>query len=148
MTMPGAKEYAGDISATDAYELLEKDTSALLVDVRTKPEWAFVGTPDLSGIGREPIFIEWQEYPSMQTAPDFVQQLRSVVGKKGGDQSTPVLFLCRSGVRSRAAAIALTAAGYARCFNVAGGFEGGHDDQRRRGSLDGWKADGLPWAQS
>jgi rhodanese-related sulfurtransferase len=148
MSMLGAGEYAGDVSANGAYELLKKDNSAMLIDVRTKPEWAFVGTPDLSGIGNEPLFLEWQEYPSMKTAPDFVRQLQAMIAEKGGDQSTPILFLCRSGARSRAAAIAMAAAGYSRCFNIAGGFEGGQDDKHRRGSLNGWKADGLPWEQS
>lgn len=62
--------------------------------------------------------------------------------------SAPVLFLCRSGARSRAAAIALTQAGQARCFNIAEGFEGPLDDKRKRGVVGGWKARGLPWAQS
>ena len=148
MTSTGAGGYAGDICATDAYELLTKDRDALLVDVRTKPEWAFVGAPDLSSIDKEPIFIEWQEYPSMRVALDFVARLEEAIGKNGGNASTPVLFLCRSGARSKAAAIAMSAAGQQHCVNIAGGFEGAPDDQRRRGSVDGWKAAGLPWTQS
>ena len=84
----------------------------------------------------------------MRVAPEFVARLKEAIGKHGGDDSAPILFLCRSGARSRAAAIAMSAAGQLQCFNIAGGFEGGHDDQRRRGSVNGWKADGLPWAQS
>ena len=148
MTNTRAGGYAGDISAAEAYEFLSKDSAALLVDVRTKPEWAFVGAPDLSNISKEPIFIEWQEFPSMRVAPEFVARLKEAIGKHGGDASAPILFLCRSGARSRAAAIAMSAAGQLHCFNIAGGFEGRHDDQRRRGSVNGWKADGLPWAQS
>jgi len=59
-----------------------------------------------------------------------------------------VFFLCRSGVRSRAAAIALASAGWARCYNIAEGFEGGLDEARKRGALGGWRAGGLPWTQS
>jgi rhodanese-related sulfurtransferase len=144
----GGGGYAGDISATEAYEMLARDSATQLVDVRTRPEWAFVGTPDLSNLVKEPILIEWQEYPSMRIAPDFVARLQEAISKRGGDASSPILFLCRSGVRSRAAAIAMSAAGQLHCFNIAGGFEGGHDDKQRRGSISGWKADGLPWTQS
>jgi rhodanese-related sulfurtransferase len=59
----------------------------------------------------------------------------------------PILFICRSGGRSRAAAAALTAAGYRRCYNVAEGFEGNPDPERHRGKTGGWKAAGLPWVQ-
>jgi rhodanese-related sulfurtransferase len=148
MTVSGAGGYAGDIGAIEAYELLKRDGAAILVDVRTKPEWAFVGTSDLSALGKQPIFLEWQEYPLMRTSPDFVTNLQAMIAKHGGDAATPLLFLCRSGARSRAAAIAMTAAGFSQCFNIAGGFEGGHDDKHKRGSVSGWKVDGLPWSQS
>lgn len=140
--------YAGDVSATDAYALLEEDESAVLVDVRTKAEWTYVGAPDLSGLAKEVIFVEWQEFPSMKTAPDFATNLRKLFGARALPANAPVLFLCRSGVRSRAAAIAMTQAGQARCFNVAEGFEGPLDERRQRGVVGGWKAHGLPWAQS
>ena len=84
----------------------------------------------------------------MHVPPDFALRLRELIGKHGGDATTKALFLCRSGARSRAAAIAMTAAGQLQCFNIAGGFEGAHDERRRRGSVNGWKASGLPWAQS
>ncbi|HZF36618.1 MAG TPA: rhodanese-like domain-containing protein, partial [Candidatus Angelobacter sp.] len=63
------------------------------------------------------------------------------------DREAPIFFLCRSGARSRAAAMAMTQAGYARCYNIANGFEGNHDAERHRGKAAGWKADGLPWTQ-
>jgi len=140
--------YGGDISAIEAYELLKTDETAILVDVRTKPEWTFVGAPDLSPLNKEPVFIEWQEYPSMQVNPQFGERLRAVIADRGGDAATPLLFLCRSGARSQAAAKAMTAAGQLKCLNIVGGFEGGHDVSRRRGFVQGWKAGGLPWAQS
>ena len=75
--------------------------------------------------------------------PGFVEE---VAGHDlASDQ--PLLIICRSGVRSRNAAIALTARGYSHCFNVSDGFEGGHDGARHRGVQDGWKAAGLPWRQ-
>ncbi len=58
-----------------------------------------------------------------------------------------MLLLCRSGVRSKAAAEFLTALGYQSCWNVDEGFEGPHDETKHRGLVAGWKADGLPWAQ-
>jgi len=147
MTKSGGGEYAGDISAVEAYAMLTKEKSALLVDVRTTAEWAFVGVADLSDLGKEPILIEWQEYPAMRVNPHFAGGLKDLITKNGGSARSPILFLCRSGARSRSAAIAMAAAGQLHCYNIAGGFEGGHDDRHRRGSVDGWKANGLPWTQ-
>lgn len=137
--------YAGDLAATDAWALLSRETAAQLVDVRTAAEWSFVGVPDLSGIDRRFHCLEWQSFPSMALNPDFVAQAASALG---GKTDAPVVFLCRSGARSRAAAIAMTAAGYTKCFNIADGFEGGLDGERHRGQQNGWKAAGLPWKQS
>jgi rhodanese-related sulfurtransferase len=140
--------YAGDLSAVDAYSMLERDKSAVLVDVRTKAEWAYVGVPDLTEIGKETIFVEWQEFPTMKVAADFAPRLLEILRARGVSAEAPLLFLCRSGARSRAAAIALTKAGQEHCYNIAQGFEGPLDDKQKRGAVDGWKADGLPWAQS
>jgi rhodanese-related sulfurtransferase len=74
--------------------------------------------------------------------PRFADRLARELGALGDD-----LFFCRSGSRSLAAAKAMAAAGYRACHNVAGGFEGPLDDERHRGSADGWKAAGLPWLQ-
>jgi rhodanese-related sulfurtransferase len=140
--------YAGDISAFEAYSLLEKDETAVLVDVRTKAEWSYVGVPNLSELGKQTLLIEWQEFPSMAINPNFAATLEATLKEKGVAPNAPVLFLCRSGARSRAAAIAMTQAGHTRCFNIATGFEGPLDDSRHRGAIDGWKAQGLPWLQS
>lgn len=135
--------YAGDLNPTEAWDLLAKDPKAVLVDVRTQPEWSFVGVPELGGIGKRTMFVCWQNYPTMAVDPAFVDRVSSAVA----DKDAPVLFICRSGARSRSAAIAMTAAGYRRCYNVAEGFEGGVDSERHRGRVAGWKAAGLPWAQ-
>ena len=118
------------------------------MDVRTKAEWAYVGVPDLSEIDKETIFLEWQEFPTMKVAADFAPRLLEILRARGVSAKTPLLFLCRSGVRSRAAAVALTQAGQELCYNIAQGFEGPLDDKQKRGAVDGWKAAGLPWAQS
>lgn len=136
--------YAGDVSPADAWGGLKGDTSAQLVDVRTTAEWNFVGLPDLSSANREVQIVEWQSYPTMAPNPDFVAQ----VSAANPDKNALIFFLCRSGARSRAAAIAMTRAGYTRAYNIAGGFEGDLDAERHRGQHTGWKASGLPWRQS
>ena len=142
-----AGEYGGDVTPSEAMALLKDHPGSVLVDVRTQAEWSFVGVPDLSGLGQDPVFLEWQSYPSMTVNPDFLTHLEGELEKRGTAKDAPVLFLCRSGARSRSAAIALTNAGYSRSLNIAGGFEGGPDPSRHRGTLDGWKAQDLPWAQ-
>ena len=135
--------YAGDLQPAEAWALLQKDPKAVLVDVRTVPEWNFVGVPRLDGLGKETLCISWQAYPAMARNESFVAEVAS----KGVAKDQPVLLLCRSGARSRAAAIALTAAGFGPCYNVAEGFEGDRDGELHRGSVGGWKVAGLPWAQ-
>lgn len=135
--------YAGDLDAASAWRVIEGEPNSVLVDVRTRPEWEFVGVPVLDSLNKQTVFIEWQAYPTMAPNPDFAQQL----GEAGVSQDATVLFICRSGARSAAAASAMTAAGYATCINVSGGFEGPHDQDKHRGGSDGWKAQSLPWAQ-
>lgn len=136
--------YAGDVSPSDAWTKLQSDPAALLIDVRTKPEWSYVGTTDLSAASKSPLLISWQVYPEMTVNPQFADELRA----KGVAPGQPLFFLCRSGARSRAAAIAMTAAGFGPCYNVAGGFEGDMDGAKQRGRVNGWKAAGLAWSQS
>ncbi len=135
--------YAGDLAPEAAYELLRDDPSAVLVDCRTEPEWGYVGVPDLSPIGKQVVLLQWQRYPDGAVNPRFVDDLRAA----GVSEQTPVVFLCRSGVRSVAAAKAATAAGLGPAYNVLEGFEGGLDPEGHRGRT-GWRARGLPWRQS
>ena len=136
--------YAGDVSPVTAFKILSEHKDAILIDVRTRAEWNYVGLPELESIGKKPALLEWLEFPSAQQNPEFV----STLGNAVADKDTPLLFLCRSGVRSVAAAKAITAAGYSTCLNVTEGFEGPLDAQGRRGSEAGWKARGLPWRQN
>jgi rhodanese-related sulfurtransferase len=136
--------YAGDLSPTDAYRNLVDDPAAVLVDVRTRAEWSYVGVPDLASIGRELVAIEWVRFPDGAPNPDFLAEL----ARAGVPQDAHVLFLCRSGVRSVAAADAATAAGWQRAYNITEGFEGPLDAAGHRGTGTGWKAAGLPWRQS
>jgi rhodanese-related sulfurtransferase len=141
-------DYAGDVGASEAYEILGHDPRAQLVDVRTKPEWSFVGVPDLGALGRDVILVEWQRYPAMEVAQDFITQLERELLRRGTGKEDTILFLCRSGVRSLAAAQAMNGAGWRVSRNVSGGFEGPIDPDRHRGRVDGWKAAGLPWIQT
>jgi rhodanese-related sulfurtransferase len=136
--------YAGDLSPQQAWELLEKEHDAVLVDVRTKAEWSYVGIPELSALGRHAVLIEWTTFPDGRRNSDFVAQLEEA----GAVPEAPVIFLCRSGQRSIGAAEAATAAGFGQAYNVLEGFEGPLDDARHRGTATGWKAAGLPWRQS
>jgi rhodanese-related sulfurtransferase len=134
--------YQGDLTPSEAFELLQTNPDAVLVDVRTRAEWSYVGVPDLSGLGRDAILLEWVSFPGGNRNEQFMTQLSSAVSAQ-----SPVIFLCRSGARSVAAADAATAAGYT-AYNVLEGFEGGPDEQGHRGQVAGWKVAGLPWKQS
>ena len=131
-----------DVSPTEAWAALQEG-DARLVDVRTTAEWSYVGLPDLAEAGQEPVLIQWQVFPTGQPNPDFVAQMQDA----GLSPEQRIYFLCRSGVRSRAAAEAARAAGFGQVFNVADGFEGPHDGEGHRGGIAGWKAAGLPWRQ-
>ena len=139
-----AAGYAGDVAPATAWKILSENKDAVLIDVRTRAEWNFVGLPELASIGKKPALLEWQVFPSMQQNSEFVTTLGNAIA----DKDTTLLFLCRSGARSASAAKAMTAAGFSTCLNVAEGFEGPLDAQSKRGSAAGWKATGLPWRQT
>ncbi|MBL6933335.1 MAG: rhodanese-like domain-containing protein [Rhodospirillales bacterium] len=120
-----------------------ENPKAALLDVRTPAEWAYVGLPDLSALGRQPLLVPWLMFPSMQLNPDFLNQVRDT----GIDPQQDLLIICRSGVRSKSAAIALSEIGFKTCYNIAYGFEGDKDPGGHRGTINGWKVDGLPWGQ-
>lgn len=136
--------YAGDVSVEEVWARLRENPSAIMIDVRTSAEWSYVGLPDLTQTGKDVALIEWQTFPTGDLNPSFVDEVKALAAPP----DAPLFFICRSGARSRSAAIAVTAAGHAPCFNVAGGFEGDQDEGGHRGTTGGWKAAGLPWRQS
>lgn len=138
------KSYAGEIAPSEVWEYLKRDASAALIDVRTPPEWAFSGEPDLHSIGKELLRVSWKLFPSYTVNENFVETLKGV----GLKPYAPLFFLCRTGGRSLDAAIAMTAAGFSHCYNVTDGFDGPANEQQQRGAVAGWKAAGLPWRQS
>ena len=135
-------DYAGDVTPAEAYAAATGAERALLVDVRTRAEWAYVGVPVLDLPGREVVLVEWSRFPDGTVNDRFVEEVRAA-GLEPGD---PVYLICRSGVRSQAAAAALTAAGLGPAYNVLEGFEGPHDAEGHR-TVSGWKNAGLPWRQ-
>lgn len=118
------------ISAPEAYAALAANPGAVLCDVRTLNEWRMVGVPDLAALGKTPLFLEWIRGPGQPPNPDFLAQLTA----HGVEKSTPVYFLCRSGARSTAAAMAAEQAGWTQTFNILAGFE----------APGGWRASLLP----
>lgn len=138
-----------DVLPNEAWGILEQDTSAVLIDVRTSAEWSFVGIPVLQPLPNRLLLVEWARMPDMSVNPGFVAE---VMEQLGGDVPEKLLFLCRSGVRSKYAAEAVRAhlpdGGRGKRFvNVATGFEGDLDAERHRGTSNGWKVAGLPWRQ-
>jgi rhodanese-related sulfurtransferase len=129
--------YFGAVAPSDAYALVKASPEAHLVDVRTRPEWDYVGHIPGSSL------LEWNVYPEGTRNPEFLAQLRILAP----DPEAPVLFLCRSGVRSDGAARVAAAAGYSKAFNILQGFEGDKDAHGQRGTLGGWRKAGLPWVQ-
>ena len=133
------------ISAKEAWQMMQDNPRAVLVDVRSDMEFLFVGHP--SGA----IHIPWIDYPEWKLNPNFVTEVRKLV--LGGichdsaNQGAPVLLICRSGKRSLEAGIALIKEGFDDVYNIVEGFEGELDEHHHRGTMGGWRFDGLPWEQ-
>lgn len=127
-----------NLSPEQSWELMQNTPDAVLIDVRTKVEHGFVGRP------LNAVHVPWKEAPDWQLNPDFIAQVKRAVR----NTSNPVLLLCRSGVRSLAAAEALQKAGFTHLINILGGFEGDLDENKHRGNLGGWRFSRLPWEQS
>lgn len=135
-----------EVDPAAAWALLQADPGAILLDVRSRMEYEYVGRPPMA------IHVAWQEPPEWRVDPDFVQRvrarLRELRGTEAGIEDLPVLAMCRSGQRSMAAGRALEAAGFRKVFNIAEGFEGPRDGEGHRSAVSGWRFRGLPWVQS
>ena len=139
--------------ASSVYNQLTIDDSSFLIDVRTSPEWSFVGYPYSKNMKNDIIFCEWALYPLMQKNPYFEDEILS---KLDLYSCTKLYFICRSGSRSLHAAYSVQALlnqqqnikNTIKCINVKFGFEGDLSEDKRRGFSNGWKFSGLPWKQS
>lgn len=127
-----------NLKPQQAWDLLQQNPQAVLIDVRTKAEYTDIGHP----IGA--IHIAWQEQLGAPVNPSFIVE----VSKTVLDHSTPVLLLCRSGQRSLSAAKTLEQIGYSTLINIVNGFEGDPDSNQQRSNINGWRFCGLPWEKS
>lgn len=134
----GGQPYAGAVTPQEAFDLLQGDPNVKIVDVRTNAERDWVGRVAVPAA--QHLAVEWATWPGGQPNPAFGAQLESVAGK---DQV--LLFLCRSGVRSRHSARVATELGYANAFDILEGFEGDRDGEGHRKTVGGWCKAGLPW---
>ena len=120
--------FAGDVTAQAAWDELGQNSDAILIDVRSDGEWTQQGVPDLSSVSKSTVLIELETQTGPN--PNFVAQVTDAVPAK----DIVVIFICRSGARSAAAATAIAAQGFTQCYNLLGGADAG-----------GWKAAELPW---
>ena len=131
------------VSPLEAWQILEHDPRAVLIDVRSKVEFDYVGHP------RNAHHVMWKDYPEWRENPNFIAEVQALLAAQGGDRpDRPILAICRSGARSLAAAKALVAAGYTRLYNVEQGFEGDKDAEGHRCTVGGWRFHQLPWDQT
>jgi rhodanese-related sulfurtransferase len=135
--------YTADITPKEAWEILNNNPAAELVDVRTEAERHYVGTPDLGPVKKELYAIEWRQLPHMEKNANFTKELQAVLP----DKNKTLIFLCRTGGRSQEAAICAIQLGYAEAYNISYGFDGELNSKQQRGKINGWKADNLPWKQ-
>jgi len=134
-----------EITPREAWDILQSNPRAVVLDVRSKVEFDYVGHP----VGA--VHVPWQEFPGWQADPQFVEKVRGKLADRGAanpEQELTVLSMCRSGSRSRAAAQVLAASGFRNVYNVAQGFEGDRDQHGHRGTQGGWRFHGLPWEQT
>jgi rhodanese-related sulfurtransferase len=130
--------YAGAVTPTEAFTLLQQQPAVKLIDVRTNAERDWVGRVNIPAA--QHASVEWNVYPGGTQNPNFLAQL-----EQAADKDNILLFLCRSGVRSRHAAKLATEQGYKNCFDILEGFEGDKDAEEHRKTVGGWCKLGLPW---
>ena len=132
-----------NVTSVECFRKLSEISNSYLIDVRTKPEWEFIGVPDLSSLNKKTIFISWQVYPEMKINSSFKNQ----VIESNIKQDDKIFLICRSGARSLNAAKFLISCGYNYCFNVSDGFEGDKNNRSQRSTINGWVYHNLFWKQ-
>lgn len=125
------------LTPKQAYDFLQANSDAILVDVRSEIEHLFVGHP------KGAILIPWVDGADWDINPNFVVQV-----KKAASLNRPVVLFCRSGQRSVDAGQVLEKAGLEKIYNMLHGFEGDLDQSHQRSVVNGWRFDGLPWLQT
>ena len=135
-----------EIRPKEAYEILQQQKDAVLVDVRSSMEYEYVGHP------LKALHVPIKEPPDWVTQQDFVKEVSSALEERSSEykeiRGIPLLMLCRSGARSALASEMLINEGYTNVYNVLEGFEGDKDENGHRNTINGWRFHGLPWEQS
>jgi len=138
------------LTARDAAAALEADPGIVLVDVRTRAEFSYVGHADAVDQN-----IPWRFLSDRFDAKtgvyaydengNFLDDIAALMAREGKGKDDPVFVICRSGGRSAASVDALAAAGYSQVYNIVDGFEGGKDKATGHRTVNGWRNAGLPW---
>ena len=126
-----------DVHPRVAYALICAKEDAILIDVRSDVEFLFVGH------AKAAIHIPWYQEPKWEVNPHFIKNLRQVARSP----ERPILFICRNGNRSKEAGESAERHGFTQIYNVLHGFEGDLNQNNRRGQLNGWRYEDLPWEQ-
>ena len=135
LSVKAAQGYAGDVLPELAWHWVQSG-EAVLVDVRSDAERAWVGfVPEAKPLA-------WKQWPVVDVNPAFDASIQAI-----GAEGKKIVLLCRSGVRSVAAAQRATQLGL-EAYNILEGFEGDPDANAHRGMLGGWRKRGLPWRQN
>ncbi len=132
------------IPSKEAYKLMQEQPNAILIDVRSSMEFLMVGHSTGA------VHIAWLDEPDWEPNPNFVRQIRELILGGvicSGEGCVPILLICRSGNRSLEAGEVLVKAGLKNVYNISDGFEGPRDDNHHRGTVAGWRFEGLPWEQ-
>jgi rhodanese-related sulfurtransferase len=131
--------YSGAMTPKEAFDVLQANPQARLVDVRTKAE--------LELVGRVPnaLNVEWATFPGMVANPEFAEQLSELLNNEGLDKNRLLVFMCRTGGRSHNAAVVAAKLGFTQVYNMLEGFEGEANQLKQRTLINGWKHAGLPW---
>lgn len=131
----------GHLSSLEASKLLKENPEAQLIDIRTSMEFLFIGHPT------ESIHIAWMDDPDWEINPTFFKEINQIQ-KASTNNNCPILLICRSGNRSEKAGLELIEEGMTNIYHVTDGFEGERDENHQRGTINGWRFNGLPWEQA
>ena len=133
-----------NLTPPQAYEILQQNPAALLIDIRTLMEYQFVGHP------LDAIHIPWKEVPGWIENESFISEIQHLVDEARQKQAPeiPIILMCRSGTRTIPAGNKLIELGFTDVYHIDEGFEGDLDDEGHRGNINGWRFHKLPWKQT
>lgn len=144
------------VTASEAYELMQENDRAVLIDVRDPIEVKFTGFAEPTDIhvpwvlaDRDSFDAEAKTWPMVKNA-DFEAQVRAELEALDVAEDDPIIVMCRSGsTRSAPGADVIAEMGYSEVYSMTDGFEGGkleEGDSQGVRAVDGWRNSGLPWS--